>query len=621
MSGFAGIIRLEPCADSEQADRSAIERMAQAIAFRGPDFLQTTSQLGASFAFSLLTTGPAPQSHSQPVTIDGAVWLAGDVRLDQRNDLIDGLAQCGQDVRPGVTDEEIVLTAWKLRRQNGVRRIFEQICGDFSFVLWEPRPQELHCFRDVMGVRPFYYCVKDGVLSFSNTLEALHNAPGFSAELDREYIGDFLLHSWCPRPEHTVFKSIRRLPAGHWLAFSPESVQLKKFQGLPIEEPLFLKREEEYVEIYSELLERAVADRLPHGPAAIFLSGGMDSSTIAATACALRRKAGAENDLHAVSADLRPLFDDEEAQWAAKVAEHLGIGIEVIHNGNHAPFSGLRNLGFRFPEPMANPFWSSYVHSHRRVAAKSRVIFIGYGGDDILAGQTGPYFLYLARQGLLRKALMDFGGYVIAKRRAPPLRVGIQNWFRRWLGLEPEPRFPTWLATSFERELGLRNRWLELRHAGPAVHPVHPLGYRGLAGTFWPQALDREDAAYAGLPVRVGLPLFDNALLRFILRLPPLPWCVDKEIVRRAMRGALPETVLTRAKCPLAADPLVLYAQKKGWRLDQTASPSAAVHEFVNWREFLKRGQRRPDGLLWTDLPPIGLNLWLKDIESNKGIQ
>jgi asparagine synthase (glutamine-hydrolysing) len=623
VSGFAGIVRIAPSPESDGLDRRAIDRMARTIAFRGPDSLQQSNQPGVSFAFSLLKTGPAPQSGSQPVTADGTAWLIGDVRLDRRSELIAALVQNGQRPGPDVTDEEIVLLAWKLWCEAGVRRIlFGEVYGDFSFVLWEPGKKELHCFRDVMGGRPFYYSATDGTFSFSNTLAALHHAPGFTPELDREYVGDFLLHSWCPRPESTAYKSIRRLPAGHWLTFSPNGVQVRRFQNLPIEDPIFLKKESEYVEIYRDLLEKAVAGRLPPGPAAIFLSGGMDSSAIAATVCSLRKKSGVENRLHAVCSDLQPLFNDQEGRWAAKVAGHLGIGFELSHRGDCAPFSGLEDLGDRFPEPLANPFRAIYIDLYRRSSAKSRVVFLGYGGDEILTGQAGAYLLYLTKRGKLARALADVAAYVAASRRLPPLRAGIQSWFRRRLGLaDVQPQFPSWLEPSFERELDLRKRWRELQRNEPGVHPVHPLGYRALAGTGWPQFLDVEDAAYTGLPLEVRTPLFDYRLLCFLLRLPALPWCVNKKIVRQAMQGALPQPILHRAKCPLAEDPLLLHAKKGDWRLDQLASPSPELREFVSWSEFLKRGQFKPALSLWTDMNPIALDAWLKAIEKPRPIQ
>lgn len=623
MSGFAGIVRIAPSAESDELDRLAVARMARTIAFRGPDSLQQSNQPGASFAFSFLKTGPAPQSDSQPVALDGTVQLIGDVRLDRRNELVDRLAQHGRHPEPGVTDEEIILRTWRLSNEaRGCRIFFEELYGDFSFALWEPGKKELHCFRDVMGGRPFYYCAADGMFSFTNTLKTLHDAPGFAPELDREYIGDFLLHSWCPRPESTVYKSIRRLPAGHWLTFSPNGVQVRRFQNLPIEDPIFLKKDREYVEIYRDLLEKAVADRLPRGPASIFLSGGMDSSSIAATVCSLRKKAGAENRLHAVCSDLEPLFDDEEGRWAAKVAEHLGIGFELSHRGDRTPFSGLEDLGGCFPEPLANPFRAIYIDLYRRSSAKSRVVFLGYGGDEILTGQTGAYLVYLTKRGKFLRVLADVAEYVTTSRRLPPLRAGIRSWFRRRLGLaDVEPQFPSWLVPSFERELDLRKRWRELQRTEPGVHPVHPLGYRALAGTGWPQFLDVEDAAYTGLPLEVRTPLFDYRLLCFLLRLPALPWCVNKEIVRRAMQGRLPQAILHRPKCPLAKDPLLLHLKKGNWHMDQAGNPSPEIHEFVNWPELLKRGRVEPDLSVWTDMNPIALDRWLKVIEKPEPIQ
>jgi asparagine synthase (glutamine-hydrolysing) len=623
VSGFAGIIRLEPGVDSEQADRSAIERMAQAIAFRGPDALQETHQPGASFALSLLKTGPAPQSDSQPVTIDGTVWLVGDVRLDRRNNLIDGLAQYGQDVRPGVTDEEIVLMAWKWWRKKEVRQVFfEQIYGDFSFVLWEPARQKLHCFRDVMGVRPFYYCLKDGAFSFSNTLEALHHAPGFSGELDREYIGDFLLVGWCPRPEHSVYKSVRRLPAGHCLTFSAQGFKLERFQQLPVEEPMFLKREEEYVETYRDLLEKAVADRLPQGSTAIFLSGGMDSCSLAATVCALRKKVGAQNDLHGITADLRPLFDDEEGEWATRVAEHLGISFELNHSGNCTPFLGFADGESRSPEPLSDPYWATHKHLCRQGAAKARVVLVGYGGDNVLNNETWPYFRYLFRRGRLGRALTLFASYTLTRRRLPPLRAGLRSRFQRWFGLaKAERKFPPWLAPDFERKLRLRDRWSELDREPVRIHSVHPIGHGSLTDPYWPLALDLEDASYSGVPLEMRSPLFDYRLLRFLLRLPALPWCAEKEIMRRAMRGALPGAVLERPKTPVAEEVLTLHVRKGNWHPAEVRRLARISGEFVEWPEFSRHAQQQYGSSLWNYVPAIALNLWLNQIEKGLRIE
>ena len=614
MSGFAGIIRLEPSLESAEVDRATIARMAQAIAFRGPDAQQQWSQNGASFAFSLLTTGPAPQAASQPVTLDGNTWLLGDVRLDRRKELLCALtaAECG--LTPNATDEEITLAAWTLwRERDNAQIFFEELRGEFSFAIWEPNKRELNCFRDVIGCRPFYYVFTDGVFSYSNTLDALRHAPGFSGDLDREYIADFLLLASCPRPERTVYSKARRLPAGHQIRVSMQGLVLRRYQQLPIEEPLFLRHEEDYVATYRDLLEKAVADRLPRCAAAIFLSGGLDSSSVAATAAALLKGSGAKNDLHGVTADMKPLFEDEEGQWARRVAEHLGISFELSHQGQLVPFGGLENSRALFPEPMANPFRAVYLHLYRQSAARARVVFFGYGGDDVLAGQTGAYLAFMTKRWRLGQALAELASYTARQGQLPPLRIGMRAKLRNWFGLRREiPGPPPWFAEQFARDLQPRDRWQELHRQPPALHPVHPKGFEGLAGG-WAEILDKEDAAYNGLPLDVRLPLFDYRLVRFLLRLPTLPWCANKEIARRAMRNRLPESILRRPKRILARDPLQLHEKRGNWRPQSFGTPAEEMREFVDWPKFLERGRYQRVADLWADCTPLGLNLWLKN--------
>src|SRR5205085_1796402 len=277
------------------------------------------------------------------------------------------------------------------------------------------------------------------------------------------------------------------------------------------------KRDDEYVGIYRELLHKSVMDRLPHGPAAIFLSSGMDSSTIAATICERRGHAVKQKRLHAVCADLKPLFDDEEGAWASRVAGHLSIEFELSHHGDCTPFSGFERLSTHFPEPVSNPFRAVYDHLYRQIAPTARVSMKGYGGDDVLTGQTGAYLAYLVRHGQFGRAASDITRFLITKHRLPPLRAGIYSWLRRLGARRLQPQYPQWIAPSFEKEFSLRERWFELQRKQPAIHPSHAIGYDALTCGYWSQIMDQEDAACTGIPLEIRLPLFDYRLSRFLL--------------------------------------------------------------------------------------------------------
>jgi asparagine synthase (glutamine-hydrolysing) len=186
----------------------------------------------------------------------------------------------------------------------------------------------------------FFLCTCRRPVVFSNTLEAVRVAPDVSATLDLYFIGDFLLQSWCPDAEGTAFLDIRRLPAGHALKHSNGELRVSRYATLPIEEPLFLKRREEYVEEFRGHLERAVCNRFPAGPAACFMSGGLDSTSVAAMATRVQVRRGIRDSLRAYTVDYTPLFEDEEGAFATKVAQHLGIPIDILAGASTPPFGG-----------------------------------------------------------------------------------------------------------------------------------------------------------------------------------------------------------------------------------------------------------------------------------------
>jgi asparagine synthase (glutamine-hydrolysing) len=614
MSGFGGIVE----ADGGMLDPRLLERMAERLSFRGPDATQTWTRRGAGFCFTLLRTGPSPQSPSQPCSVDGQLWLLGEVRLDGREDLRRKLERHGEEVAPDATDEELVLRAWR----QWTEKSFEILAGDFSFVLWDAESKHLWCARDLLGARPFFYAFASGQFVFSNTLEAVRLSPTVSTNLDFPFIGDFLLQSWCPDPERTAFRDIRRLPAGHALHFENGEIKIRRYASLPIEEPLLLKRREEYIEQFRFHFEQAVRDRLPRGPAGIFMSGGLDSTSVAALANQVQADRGIHDSIRAYTVDYSPLFDDEEGSLASQAARHMGIPIDILRAASCVPFSKPDGLSNETPEPCAEPFFSLHVAHHEQVAERARVALSGDGGDDILTGRGWPHLVYLLRRGQIGTVAKAFGGYALQHRRLPPLRAGIRTRLRQWMARpDAELDYPGWLTPSFEREVHLRDRWRELHKPVRSEHPLHPSGYASLTGPYWPSVFEYEDAAWSGVAIETRSPFLDQRLLSFLLRVPPVPWCMEKELLRESMGVLLPDEIRSRPKAPLAGDPLLLQAERNGWRPALTGGACEQLGMFVNWRMLAATSSPAPGLSLWADLRPIALNAWLKSVENKNRIQ
>ncbi|GAC1635739.1 MAG: lasso peptide isopeptide bond-forming cyclase [Candidatus Acidiferrum sp.] len=617
MSGFAGIVRFGGTHEQVAEEGRCLEQMARAIAFRGPDANEFWRHADVQFCFSLLKTNPAIQAKTLPCSLDGRIWLLGDVRLDGREDQIRRFSQRGEKLASSVTDEELVLHTFHAFGETGVA----ELDGDYAFVLWDAKKKTLLGFRDLTGSKPFFYFAANNLLCFSNTLDSLRESPGFDAKLDEQFLADYLLVEWCPDMQRTAYEKIRRLPPGFLLEFSQEGLQVRKAAHLPIEQLLRYKSEEEYVSHYRDILHRAVTDRLSSGTNVVFLSGGLDSTTVAAEANRIGARVGGAHRLTAQSIDYRPLFEDREGEEARRVAEYLEIPFELIHGGECEPFSGWDPPNFATPEPIHEPFQALHVQRHRQAAHAGRVALSGDGGDDVLLGQAGPYARNLLRQGHIVTVALELVRQIWNTKKLPTLGLGIRSGISARFGSgRLKEKLPDWLLPGFVARLQLQDRLHELRKKPQSEHPNHPWAYAMLTGPFWPNILEGEDAAWSGVPLEVRAPLLDRRMLRFLLRLPAIPWCMEKQLVRRAMVGLLPKETLSRPKAPLASDPVWLHV-KKGWRPGIQENISPLVAEMVDVKRLQNCTQNAELDQTLSSLKPVTLDRWLKSIEMKRGIQ
>jgi len=181
--------------------------------------------------------------------------------------------------------------------------------------------------------------------------------------------------------------------------------------------------------------------------------------------------------------------------------------------------------------------------------------------------------------------------------------------------------YPPWLESKFEQELHLRDRWQELQQPATPVHPLHPWGYASLTGPYWPGVFETEDASWTGVAVESRAPLLDQRVLRFLLRIPPVPWCMNKELLREAMWDKLPEEIRVRKKTPLQGDPLQLHAETNGWRPSLEDGACDRLRMFVNCKMLNTTSRPALGSMLWVDLRPIALNYWLKSVENSARIK
>ena len=612
MSGFFGMVRT----DGVAVEPRFLDQVAQRLRSRGPDAGHTWAKDGLGTCFSYLETGTRHQSRSQPVRLADRYALLGEVRLDARGKLVEELQANQAPPTEEASDEELLLLAWSAWGEGALSKLL----GDYSFAIWDALRQSLFCARDFAGARPFFYAWRGGVFRFSNTLQVLRLDPGISDDLDDSFVRDFLLTGLCSDPTRTVWRDVRRLPAGHRLVLSGAELQVKRFLNLPIEEPLRLKRADEYLENYRDLLGQAVADRLPEGKVSLYLSGGLDSSSVCATASRIAREKGNSPALKAFTISWRPLFNDLEPKFAQMTAQHLGLAHEILEENSIRPDE--REAAAASPEPTAEFFLDRDHRFYQAISLHARVVLSGDGGDDVLSGQSWPYLKYLYERGEWGDIIRNFGGYLGTRGRFPPLRGGFRSRIRRWFGSHDTPQqLPAWLNQEFSERC--RAQSAERFQERPSIeeHPVHPTAYRSLHSGYWASVLESEDAGCTGVNLETRASLLDLRILRFLLRLPPVPWCANKELSRRAMKDALPGKILVRCKTPLLEDPLEAGWQRFGWRPHPEKHPPKMIHEFVKWGNLLETLESSKGLISSENLYALAFSHWLKVIEKEGGIQ
>jgi asparagine synthase (glutamine-hydrolysing) len=319
MSGIVGIINL----DGKPVNRELLERLTKFIAYRGLDAQDMWIEGAVGFGHTLLQTTFESVYEHQPCSLDSKVWITADARIDGRADLKAQLQAQGCSNLEKVTDVELILHAYRIWGTDCV----EHLIGDFAFAIWDEYQQRLFCVRDQFGVKPFYYAHVGNSLVFSNTLNCVRLHPGVSDKLNDQAIGDFLLFDTNYQPDSTTFTDIRRLPGGHTLIVSNASVRSQRYWTLPINEPIRYKKAADYVEHFQEIMGLAVGDRLRQERVAILMSGGLDSTSIAATALELKSRQSIPLDLQAFCVVYDRLIPDTERYYSGIAAEALGIPI------------------------------------------------------------------------------------------------------------------------------------------------------------------------------------------------------------------------------------------------------------------------------------------------------
>ena len=604
MSGIVGMMNL----DGAPVDRELLSRMTNFMSVRGPDAQNIWIDGNIGLGHTLLRTTWEAESEQQPVTLDGRVWLTADARIDARSELATTLQSKiarSLDTDRSLNDAELILCAYEAWGEECVQHLI----GDFAFAIWDSRSQRLFCAHDHLGVKPFFYSHLRDRFIFSNSLNALRVDASVSDALNEVAIADYLISGLNQDLSTTTFRDISRLPPGHTLTVSGNALRVNSYWKPEVTTEIRFTKRQSYVDRFCELLTCATVDRLRTNRVSISMSGGLDSTSVAATT----RQLLEGPDVHAYSVVYNHLIPDEERKYSQLAADHLGISVTHIDADRYVLFDGLTTGALDQAEPfLMSPFAGQFNALLSLCSRHARVALTGWDGDALMSEPANISFASDARKLDFRNLISGLAWYVWTQKRLPGF--GLRARVTRATSQRAVANsYPKWIDESFAKRTDLHKRTEELSMSHQNSGGRRPSSLKALTSRVWAPLLEGFDAGSTKLPLELRHPFIDRRLIDYLLAIPAVPWCVNKHILRVAMQHRLPAAVVNRPKTPLTGDPALQFARHASVRWLDNFEVSPQLKCFVNLDLRRSIADEQTSEGVWASLRVFALNYWLSN--------
>ncbi|QSO47898.1 asparagine synthase (glutamine-hydrolyzing) [Alicyclobacillus mengziensis] len=566
MCGIAGWIDWERDLSGE---REALNQMGKSLICRGPDAEGMWLSSSAAFAHRrLIVVDPA--GGAQPMTRrlgDNSYTLVYNGELYNTEDVRRELLEQGFHFE-SYSDTEVVLTAYMAFGP----RCLEKFNGIYAFAIWDAANKSLFLARDRLGVKPLFFTRQGSRILFASELKGILSHPDFVPEVDTEGLAEVFAIGPAKTPGHGIFKGVEEVRAGHFILATREKMHDEAYWTLrshPHEDSL-----DETVERVRELFKDTVRRQLVSDvPVCTFLSGGLDSSGVSALAAQYYAETG-QGPLHTYSIEIEDMekhftansFQKSlDAPWAMKISEHLG----TVHHRIVVPMQKmvddlLTPLGARDVPGMADIDVSMYLFC-KAVKEEHTVALTGEAADEVFGGY--PWFH--------RQESLDADTFPWSLRLGERMRI-----------MSGE------LKEMIRPEEYVKNRYREAlaeveRLPGEDAHEarVREIGYLSIT-RFLPTLLDRKDRMSMGASLEARVPFTDHRLVEYVYNVPWAMKACDGEIkglLRRALKGMLPEDALYRKKSPYPGTPNPEYLEAtRRMALEMVQDQNAPIRPLVD---------------------------------------
>lgn len=564
MCGIAGL--WFPDVDLDLEDVAS--RMSDAIAARGPDGSGMWSDPAAGLVFAhrrLAIQDLSPLGHQPMASASGRFVICFNGEVYNFPALRRELEAAGDRFRGG-SDTEVMLAAIE---RWGLERAVTRFVGMFAFALWDRERRELRLVRDRLGIKPLLVAQVDGGVAFSSDSASFRALPGFDAEIDRDTLLSYFRYACVPATQ-CIYRGVEKVAPGSIVTLvKGRSTSTTVFwsahevarQGL--RDPLRASPDEA-IDRVEAVLSEAVRDRqIADVPLGVFLSGGIDSSTVAA----LANEAVPGTKTYSIG--FREAAYDE-APHAEAVAKHLGTNHTTLYVTAREAMDAVPRLAATYSEPFADSSQLPTLLVCELARREVTVVLSGDGGDEVFGGYNrhlwGPRVWGLARatpaaartwlgERLRSRSPTEWDAVFSRGSRVLPALRTPGDKMHKLAGVLPTrsvddlyERLTSIWASPSDVVLGGNER----RRAALALEAgvTEQFMLRDLVGYMHDDILVKVDRASMSVGLEVRVPLIDHRLVELAWRLPT-PIRVGrrgKEALRAVLRRRVPDALVNRPK-------------------------------------------------------------------------
>jgi len=358
--------------------RSTLAAMNQQIVHRGPDDDGFFVEENVGLAMRRLSIIDIATGH-QPLSNENEnVWIVYNGEIYNHQELRADLEARGHRYRTRSDTETIV----HLYEEYG-RDCVNHLRGMFAFAIWDRRTRQLFVARDRFGIKPLYYRFDGNTFLFGSEIKTILAYPGVEPEFNRSTLAEYLAFGYVSG-EPTMFAGIQKLLPGHTMTLDEKGkVSIEPYWDLTTQADAPGQPRSHYVQTYREMLEQCVSSHLMSDvPLGVFLSGGLDSSAVAALTTKIRKS---PIETFAVG------YGEEqfsELPFARQVAEHIGSKHHEVRLSREEFFQALPQLIRHEDEPIVWPSSVALYFVARLARERVTVVLTGEGSDETLGGYT-----------------------------------------------------------------------------------------------------------------------------------------------------------------------------------------------------------------------------------------